>query len=99
MEHYDEHHQMCCPAVHVPDQLAEADTGLQVLHVAVGGADRRGVDEHEVYAGDEQDSEEHSRDESETERIPQAQHAVRNLHGVDVQEDVAERLKRSPAWR
>ena len=67
----DEHHQVRRPAVHVPDELSESDAGLQVLHVAVGRADRRRVHEHEVHAGDEQDAEEHCGDEAEAQRVAQ----------------------------
>ena len=99
MQRDDEHHEVRRPAVHVPDQLPEAHAGLQVLHVAVRRADRRRVHEHQVDAGDEQDAEEHRRDEAEPERVAHAQHALRDLDRVHVQEDVAERLERATAWR
>ncbi len=99
MERDDEHHEVRRPAVHVADQLPEAHAGLQVLHVAVRGTDRRCVDEHQVYARHEQYPEEHHGDEAEPERVAHAQDAPGDLDGVHVQEDVAERLQRAPAGR
>ncbi len=95
----DEHHEVRRPAVHVADQLPEADAGLQVLHVAVRAVDRRRVHEHQVHAGDEQDAEQHRGDEPEPERVADPQHALRDLDRVHVQEEVAERLQRAAARR
>ena len=99
VEEDDEHHQVGRPPVHVADELAEADARLEVLHVAVGGARRRRVHEHQVDAGDRQDPEQHRGDVAEPERVPQAQDPRRHLHRVDVQEEVAERLQGAPARR
>ena len=95
----DEHHEVRGPAVDVPDQLPEADAGLEVLHVAVRGADRRRVHEHQVHARDEQYPEQHRRDEAEAERVAQAQHALGDLDRVEVEEEVAERLERAASRR
>ena len=67
MENDGQHHQVSRPTVDVADQLAEADPGAELLHVAVGRADRRCVEEHEVNTGDDKHAEEHGDDETETE--------------------------------
>ncbi len=99
MQEDDQHHEVRGPAVDVPDQLAEADAGLQVLHVAVRGADRRRVHEHQIDAGDEQDAEQHRRDEAQPVRVPVPEHPLRDLDRVEVQEEVAERLKGAASGR
>ena len=66
------------PAVDVAHELTEADAGAEVLHVAVRGADRGRVEEHEVDAGDDQDAEQHRGDEAEPERVADAQHPGRD---------------------
>ena len=99
MQSDDEHHEVRRPPVDVPDQLSEADAGLEVLHVAVGRADRRRVHEHQVDAGHEQDAEQHRGDEAEPERVPDPQHALGDLDRIQVQEEVAERLQGAAPWR
>ena len=99
VQHHDEHHQVGGPPVHVADQLPESDAGAQVLHVAVRRAHRRRVEEHEVDPGDHQDDEQHRGDEAEPERVADAQHPGGNLHRVEVQEEVRERLERTTPRR
>ena len=99
MEDHDEHHQVGRPPVHVADELTEPDAGLELLHVAVRGADRGRVEEHQVDAGDDQDPEEHRGDEAEAERVADPQHPRRDLHRVQVQEEVGERLQGATARR
>ena len=60
---------------------------------------RRRVEEHEVHAGQHEDDEQHGDDEPEPERVAHAQHTRRDLHRVEVQEEVRERLQRPTAWR
>ncbi len=81
--------------MHVPDELPEAHTGVDGLHVAVGRADGRCVEEHQVDAGDDEDAEQHRRDEAQAERVPQAQHRGGHLDRVQVQEEVGESLQGS----
>ncbi len=98
VEEHGEHHEMGRPTVDVAHELPEADAGAEVLHVSVGRADRGRVEEHQVHAGEHEDEEQHRDDEPQPERVAQSQHSRRDLHRVEVEEEVGERLQRPPAW-
>ena len=85
--------------MHVANELSESDARLEMLHVAVRRSDRRRVDKHQIHAGDEQNQKQHRGNETKAKRVAHAQHALRDLDGIEMQKEIAERLQRSPAWR
>jgi hypothetical protein len=83
-----EDHQLRRPAVQIPEKESRRYDKLQVLHVGVGLRHRRVVVKHEQNAGDDKDQE---RPKGKRAKVPcsaEADHALANFGGKQVQEDI-----------
>ena len=80
--------------VQVPQQQAERDDRLEVLHVLVRHRRGRAVVEHQQDAGHRQQQEQEEREAAEAERVGDLQALTSNPHRVQVQKDVVEHDQR-----
>src|SRR5688500_3598641 len=96
-DHVQEHgddHAVGGPAVHVAQELAEDDHGLEILHVRVGPLRRGAVIEHQERPGEREQEEEEEREPSHAPRVGDGERVAAHLDGVKMQEDVREDRER-----